>query len=126
MEMYLDGKWVSSPSVMEVISPYSRDVVDTIPDATPQQIGAALAAAVKGAAAMARLTAYERSQILLRAADILASQAEDVAKTISLEEGKPLSEARAEPSRTPDLFRLCAFEGSQLRGETLPLDAQAG
>ncbi len=126
MEMYLDGKWVSSPQVTEVTSPYSREVIDTIPDATPQQIEAALAASVKAAAVMAKLTAYERSQILLRAADILATKVEDMARTISMEEGKPLFESRGEAGRTPDIFRLCAFEGSQLRGETLPLDAQAG
>ena len=73
MEMYLDGKWVGSPKLTEVVSPYSREVIDTIPDATPQQIEATLAAAVQGAAAMAKLTAYERSQILLRAADLLAT-----------------------------------------------------
>jgi len=126
MEMYLDGKWVSSPKVTEVTSPYSREVIDTIPDASPQQIQAALAAAVRAAGVMAKLTAYERSQILLRAADILATKVEDMARTISMEEGKPLFESRGEAARTPDIFRLCAFEGSQLRGETLPLDAQVG
>jgi glyceraldehyde-3-phosphate dehydrogenase (NADP+) len=73
---------------------------------------------------MGQLTGYERSQILNRAADLLATRLEDFAKTISLEEGKPLSESRGEVGRMPDLLRLCAFEGSQLRGETLPLDAQ--
>jgi len=126
MDMYVDGKWATSPKLIEVISPYSREVIDTIPDATPQQIEAALAAAVKGAAAMARLTAFERSQIMNRAADILARQVEDIARTISLEEGKPLFESRGEAGRTPDIFRLCAFEGAQVRGETLPLDAHVG
>jgi glyceraldehyde-3-phosphate dehydrogenase (NADP+) len=126
MEMYLDGKWVGSPKVTEVFSPFSGEVIDTIPDATPDQIEAALRAAVEGAAAMAKLTAYERSQILLRAADLLAKQVEDIARTITLEEGKPLFESRGEAGRTPDILRLCAFEGAQLRGETLPIDSQAG
>jgi glyceraldehyde-3-phosphate dehydrogenase (NADP+) len=75
---------------------------------------------------MAQLTAYERYQILMKAADIISGRIEDFARTVSLEEGKPLSESRGEASRMPDLLRLCAFEGSQLRGETLPVDAQAG
>jgi len=62
----------------------------------------------------------------LHAADLLAAKVEDMARTISMEEGKPLFESRGEAGRTPDIFRLCAFEGAQLRGETLPLDAQAG
>ncbi len=44
-------------------------------------------------------------------------------ETISLEEGKPLAESRGEVGRCPDLLRLSAFEGAQLRGEVLPLDA---
>ena len=60
---------------------------------------------------MAKLTAYERNQILMRAADIFSGRIEDFARTVSAEEGKPLGEARAEASRMPDLLRLCAFEG---------------
>src|SRR5207247_7913954 len=126
MKMYLASQWVDSPNVFAIVSPYFREAVDTAPSATPQQVEQALAAAQKGAAAMSQLTAHDRSQILLCAADRLASRADDMARTITLEEGKPLAESRGEVSRLPDLLRLCAFEGAQLRGETLPLDAQAG
>ncbi len=124
MKMYVSGQWVDSPTMSKVTSPYSSEVVDCVPEATADQVEQALAAAVKGAAAMAGLTGYERSAILMRAADLLAARAEDIARTITLEEGKPLYEARGEVSRMPDLLRLCAFEGTQIRGETLPLDAQ--
>ena len=126
MKMYIAGKWVDSPQMLSVKAPYSGQVVDRVPDATSQQIDQALAAAEKGAAAMAQLTAYERSQIMLRAADLLQASVEDFAQTISLEEGKPLVESRGEVGRMPDLMRLSAYEGAQLRGETLPLDSQAG
>lgn len=124
MKMYVGGAWVDSPVMAPVISPYFRETVDTVPEATPDQVQQALAAAEQAANRMAQLTGYERSQILNRAADLVAARVEDLAKTISLEEGKPLSESRGEAGRMPDLLRLCAFEGSQLRGETLPLDAQ--
>ena len=83
--------------------------MDTVPDATDEQIQQALASAEKGAAIMAKLTGYDRYQILMRAADLLAARTEDLARTISLEEGKPLAEARGEVGRMPDLLRLCAF-----------------
>ena len=126
MKMYLSGHWVDSPKMTEVISPYSGNVVDVAPDATSEQAELALAAAERGAAAMRALTAYERNQILVRAADIFSKRVEDFARTVSLEEGKPLLESRGEAGRIPDLLRLCAFEGSQMRGETLPIDAQVG
>jgi len=72
---------------------------------------------------MAALTGWERSQILNAAADLLQARVEEIARTLSLEEGKPLAEALGEVSRCPELLRLSAFEGAQLRGEVLPLDA---
>jgi acyl-CoA reductase-like NAD-dependent aldehyde dehydrogenase len=126
MKMYINRDWVNSSKYSEVLSPYSGEVVDTVPDATSEQVEQCLAAAVRGTAQMAKLTAYERYEILMKAADIISGRIEDFARTVSLEEGKPLSESRGEASRMPELLRLCAFEGSQLRGETLPVDAQAG
>jgi glyceraldehyde-3-phosphate dehydrogenase (NADP+) len=126
MKMFIDGRWVDSAQSTPVISPYSGQVVDTVPDATSEQAAQSLAAAERGAKVMANLTAHERYQILMRAADIFASRIEDFARTVTLEEGKPLAESRGEAGRVPDLLRLCAFEGSQMRGETLPVDAQSG
>src|SRR5215470_1781494 len=126
MKMYIGGQWAESPTMSPVVSPYFKEVVDTVPEATYQQVEDALKTAAQGAIVMSQLTAYERSQILNRAADLLAAQTEEMAKTISLEEGKPLFESRTEVGRMPDLLRLCAFEGAQMRGETLPLEAQSG
>jgi glyceraldehyde-3-phosphate dehydrogenase (NADP+) len=124
--MYVNGAWTGSPRELPVVAPYSGQVVDTVPMATGEQVDQCLAAAVHGMSAMKQLSAYDRQRILNRAADLLSERSEDFARTISLEEGKPLSESRGEVSRMPDLLRLCGFEGSQLRGESLPLDAQSG
>src|SRR5580692_1156266 len=126
MEMFIDGRWVESAQTTPVISPYSGQVVDTVPDATSEQAGQSLAAAERDAKEMANLTAYERYQILMRAADIFANKIEEFARTVTSEQGKPQAESRGEAGRVPDLLRLCAFEGSQMRGETLPVDAQSG
>jgi len=123
MKMYLAGDWAGSPEESEVTNPYSGEVVDTVPNATGDQVERALAAAVEGARQMAALTAFERSQILERAAQIVEGQVEELARLLTLEVGKPLFESRAEVGRVPHLLRLCGFEAAQLRGETLPLDA---
>lgn len=123
MRMYLAGEWVFGEGEMPVNNPWSGEVVDTVPRATSDQADGALAAAVSGAAAMAATTAFERATILNRAADLLAARVEEFAQVLSAEEGKPLAESMAEVGRCPDLIRLSAFEGSQLRGEVLPLDA---
>ena len=121
--MYLAGDWTTGDGELEIVNPWLGDVVDTVPNADPAQIDRALDAAVQGAAEMAALSGWERSGILNRAADLLEARAEELARTLSLEEGKPLTESRGEVSRCPELLRLSAFEGAQLRGEVLPFDA---
>ncbi len=126
MLMYVGGAWSGSPRTTEILNPLTGDVVDTVPSALPEHVERALASAVIGAAQMRALSAYERVAILGRAADLLQANAEDVARTIVLEEGKPITEARGEAQRTPDIFRLAASEAARAHGETLPLDAAPG
>jgi len=123
VRMSIAGEWVDGDGETEVSHPWSGETVDTVPRATPDQVEQALAGAVAGAKAMAALTAYERAAVLDRAAALLGERIEEFARVLSLEEGKPLAESRGEVGRCPDLLRLSAFEGSQLRGEVLPLDA---
>jgi acyl-CoA reductase-like NAD-dependent aldehyde dehydrogenase len=125
--MLIDGTRVRGTRTrMEVRDPYLGAVIDTVPVAGPADIERALAAGTRGAKEMALLPGHSRAQVLARAADIVASRAEQLAELITREEGKPLSESAVEVRRIPDLLRLCAFEGTQVRGETLPLDAHAG
>ena len=126
MQMYVAGEWTSAASEDEIRNPWSGETVDTVPRATASDVDAALAAAVQGAAAMRRLPAHERVAILERAADLMEDACEEIARTITAEEGKPLSEALGEAGRGPALFRLAAAEGARMHGETLPLDASPG
>src|SRR4051794_15421080 len=65
-------------------------------------------------------------RILLRAAELADERTAQIAATISAENGKTITEATTEAGRSGDLIRLSAFEGSQLYGDTLPLDANKG
>jgi acyl-CoA reductase-like NAD-dependent aldehyde dehydrogenase len=126
MQMYVAGEWTSAASEDEIRNPWSGETVETVPRATASDVDAALAAAVQGAAAMRRLPAHERVAILERAADLMEDACEEIARTITAEEGKPLGEALGEAGRGPALFRLAAAEGARMHGETLPLDASPG
>jgi glyceraldehyde-3-phosphate dehydrogenase (NADP+) len=126
MDMYVGGRWQGSSEWIDIVAPYSGEVIDRVPVATPEQIEEALATAERGAIVMRGLGGAARSDILRRAADLLDADVERIARTISLEVGKPIAEASGEASRLGEMFRLASFEGTQIRGETLPLDAQAG
>jgi acyl-CoA reductase-like NAD-dependent aldehyde dehydrogenase len=121
--MYVAGEWRGAERVEAVRNPYDGEVVDTVPVAAVADAHAALAAAVAGAAAMRRLTAWERNELLRRAADLVEERVEELARTISLEVGKPLVEGRGEAGRIPDLLRLSGSEGARMHGETVPVDA---
>ena len=62
----------------------------------------------------------------MRAAELADERAAEIARTISAEKGKTITEATTEAGRSGELIRLAAFEGTQLYGDTLPLDANRG
>ncbi|MCC7262381.1 MAG: aldehyde dehydrogenase family protein [Candidatus Latescibacteria bacterium] len=123
MKMYIDGAWVEGKEKIEVRNPFDGAVIDTVPRATAQDVQRALDSAARGTRVMAGLTAYQRYQILHRAAELMAQRLEDLGRTITLEEGKIIAEGRAEAGRGLETITLSAEEAKRLNGETLPLDA---
>ena len=126
MRMHIAGEWTDGTVREEVTNPFNGDVIDTVPVASHADIDRALGAAVRGADRQRHTPAYDRQAILLRAADLADERVGDLARTISLESGKLLSEATGEASRAGDMLRLAAFEGAHLYGDSLPLDAHRG
>ncbi|KRE67729.1 aldehyde dehydrogenase [Arthrobacter sp. Soil736] len=128
MEMLIAGNWrgAADGRTEEVRSPFDGRIIDTVPVATVKDAQNALDRAEIGAHLQRSTPAHVRADILLRAAALADERAEDIAQTISAETGKPITEARGEASRSGNIIRLAAHEGSQLYGSTLPLDANAG
>jgi glyceraldehyde-3-phosphate dehydrogenase (NADP+) len=127
--MLIGGQWrpVSGSGQREdVTSPYDGSVVGTVAVAGTDDVEAALRAAEHGARTWRHTPAHERMRILMRAAELADERAAEIAGTISAETGKTITEATTEAGRSGELIRLAAFEGSQLYGDTLPLDANRG
>ena len=110
----------------DVKSPFDGTVAGSVPLAGLEDVDAALTAAVEGAKVWRHTPAHQRMNILLKAATLADERAEAIAQTISAEAGKTITEARGEASRSGALIRLAAFEGTQLYGDSLPLDANPG
>ncbi|ASQ98191.1 aldehyde dehydrogenase family protein [Streptomyces sp. 11-1-2] len=128
-ELLIGSQWQASAGpgrTRDVTSPFDGSTVGTVGVAGPEDVEVALAAAERGARVWRRTPAHERMTILLRAAELADQRAAKIAQTISSESGKTITEATGEASRSGDLIRLAAFEGTQLYGETLPLDANRG
>ncbi|WP_053383168.1 aldehyde dehydrogenase family protein [Leucobacter celer] len=126
--LLIGGEWreAADGARAEVRSPYDGRAVGEVAVATASDVDAAIAAAERGAAVWRRTPAHERAAILNRAADLADARTEQLAATISAENGKPLAEATGEAHRSGSIIRLSAYEGSQLYGDSLPLDANPG
>ena len=94
--------------------------------AGPEDVRAAIDANVAAARACREMPAYERALALRRIGDELAAQREELSRTLALEAGKPISQARAELDRAIALFRDAAEEATRIGGEVLPTDCVPG
>ena len=126
MNMYIGGQWNPGSETMEVLNPFDGTVVDTVPMASAADIDVALASAERGAAAMRALSGFERYQILHRAADLVMENSQELAETITLEEGKIIGEAKIEAERAAEIIYLSAEEAKRLYGEVIPVDGGPG
>jgi glyceraldehyde-3-phosphate dehydrogenase (NADP+) len=126
MRIYFAGQWHDRDQKIEVRNPYDATIVDTVPQATASDAEAAITGAVQGAAAMRKLSGYERFQILRKAADLMFARQKELGRLISLEEGKILGEGVFEASRAAETMELSAEEAKRLGGELLPLDGAPG
>ena len=126
MKMYLGGRWVDKSKKVPVINPYDGSEIDTVPRGDAGDVNDAVTSAKAGATAMAGLTAHERYTILRKVADMLTERQDDFARTITLEEGKTITEARTEAQRAIQTMTLSSEESKRLHGETVPLDASPG
>ena len=123
MKMHIGGKWMASDDRIDVVNPFDGMTIDTVPKATPQDVSDAIAAAAKGAEVMRKMPAYERYQLLDRAARLMYERQQDLGRTITLEEGKVLAEGLGEAGRSAETITLSAEEAKRLTGETLDLSA---
>ena len=99
--MRIAGKRVTTDDVIEVRNPYDNSLVGTVPMARPEHVREAFA---KAKAYKPKLSRYERQQILLKTADILASRREEFAKLISAESGLCWKDAIYEATRAYDVW----------------------
>jgi acyl-CoA reductase-like NAD-dependent aldehyde dehydrogenase len=120
-KLLIGGEWVETGEWLEVRSPYDGALVGRVPKAGAAETRRALDAA--GAAMQEPLPAHERAAILDRTAALLADRADDAARTISAEAGKPMKAARIEAARAVSTFTMAAVEARKLAGEMVPMDA---
>jgi acyl-CoA reductase-like NAD-dependent aldehyde dehydrogenase len=120
---FIDGKWVESKATktFERRNPANIDeVVATVPLSTREEMREAIAAAKMAFPAWRDTPAPERGKILFRAVRLMEQQKEQLARTLTREEGKALTDALGEVQRSINILEFMAGEARRLNGENYP------
>ncbi len=114
--LFIGGEWSSGPRTLAVENPATTETLTSIADATPADGLRALDAAVAAQASWAATDPRARGEILRKAYELLVARTEDFALLMTLEMGKPLSEARGEVAYGAEFFRWFSEEAVRVAG----------
>lgn len=123
--LHIDGRWREAEHgrSIPVLNPATEDEIGTVAHASRADLDEALAATVKGFATWRAVSAFERGKIMRKAADLLRERADTIAELMTLEQGKPLVEARMETLAGADITDWFAEEGKRAYGRVIPARA---
>ncbi|MFT8244787.1 NAD-dependent succinate-semialdehyde dehydrogenase [Roseomonas sp. BN140053] len=126
VQLLIDGHWRAAEGgrSIPVLNPATEEVVGTVAHASRGDLDEALAAAERGFRTWRRTSAYDRAKLMRKAADLLRERAGDIARLMTLEQGKPLGEAKGETLAGADVIDWFAEEARRAYGRVIPARAE--
>ncbi|RAI59506.1 NAD-dependent succinate-semialdehyde dehydrogenase [Roseicella frigidaeris] len=121
LRLCISGEWRRRPG-QPVFNPFDDSVLGELPHATREDMDDALARAAEGHRAWRRTAPAKRAQIMQQAARLLRERADAIAHAITLEQGKPVGQARVEVLRACDIIEWDAEEGRRAYGRVIPAE----
>lgn len=121
--MYVNGEWIHTGGTFPVNNPATLETVGSVPDGGAAEAKAAVDAAYEAFQTWSQTTAYERAALLERWHQVIESRLDELAKVMTLEQGKPLAEARGEMQYANSFIKWYAEEAKRIYGETIPASA---
>ncbi|MBP1203253.1 succinate-semialdehyde dehydrogenase/glutarate-semialdehyde dehydrogenase [Duganella sp. 1411] len=122
VRLLIDNQWreASGGKTIPVLNPATGQAIGSVAHAAIADLDLALAAAQRGFDAWRRIPAFERTAIMRRAAGLLRERADDIARLLTQEQGKPLVQARGEALAGADIIDWFAAEGMRVYGRIVP------
>lgn len=119
--LFIGGIWSDAASgrTIDVIDPATEQVISIIPHAGAAEIDAAIAAAARALPGWRGTLPWDRAVILRKTADLIRARTEPLAHALTLEQGKPLAEARREVGMAADHFEWAGEEAKRIYGITI-------
>jgi succinate-semialdehyde dehydrogenase / glutarate-semialdehyde dehydrogenase len=126
ISLFIDGKWGPSASgrTLTVVSPATGEPIGKLAHADKSDLDRALEAAERGFAQWRKVSAYDRSKFMRKAADLLRERADKIAPLMTMEQGKPLAEAKGEVMAAADVIDWFAEEARRAYGRVIPARAE--
>ncbi|MCM3339843.1 NAD-dependent succinate-semialdehyde dehydrogenase [Paenibacillus sp. MER TA 81-3] len=118
--MYINGQWADADKTIEVINPATREVVGTVPFGGGEQAKLAADAAYEAFRTWSKTTAEERSKLLKKWHQLIEAHTDELARIMTMEQGKPLQEAIGEIRYANQYIEWYAEEAKRIYGETIP------
>jgi len=120
-KILIDGEWTngSGSDRFDVINPATCEVFATVPKATREDVSNAVDAAEAAFSSWAGLTPFKRGEYLRKASEIAFSRAEEIARIMTQEQGKPFPEALGEVKKGAEILRYYAEEGERIYGRII-------
>ncbi len=124
--LHIDGEWTKSQAgkTLQVMNPSTGEVNGLLAHAEIADLDRALEATVRGFAAWRKVSAFDRSKLMRKAADLLRSRVGEISKLMTLEQGKPLAEAKGEILAGADVIDWFAEEARRVYGRVIPARAE--
>lgn len=121
-QLYIAGRWlgVEDRDHSPVIDPGTGQPIGRLPHATADDLALALHTAEATFASWRRVSAHARGQVLQRAAALLRDRVDEIATALTLEQGKPVAEARLEIGLAADVYDWFAQEATRVYGRLVP------
>ncbi|WP_286916104.1 aldehyde dehydrogenase family protein [Pseudomonas sp. UBA6276] len=121
-QAYIDGAWLGADSgqAIKVSNPATNEILGTVPKMGAAETRRAIEAADKALPAWRALTAKERSNKLRRWFELMIENQDDLARLMTLEQGKPLAEAKGEITYAASFIEWFAEEAKRVYGDTIP------
>ena len=126
VQLFIDGAWTPGASgrALEVLNPATGEVLGRLAHAERPDLDRALDAAERGFKVWRGVSAYERSKAMRKAAGLIRERLDHIARLLTLEQGKPLAEARGETLVGADVIEWFAEESRRTYGRVIPARAE--
>ena len=116
-ELYINGQWIKGAGSLPVMNPSTGELIAEISTADEAQCDAALQAAYAAFPSWSKTPPRIRSEILRKAFEIMTAESDQIARVISMENGKTFTDAKGEVSYAAEFFRWFAEEAVRTPGD---------